>query len=260
MLILGIETSCDETAAAVVKNGAEILSSVVFSQVDIHARFGGVIPEIASRNHIRKILPVIDEAFKIAGIAPGEIDAIAVTTTPGLIGALLVGLSVAKGLSLSLEKPLISVSHLDAHLSAINLTGEPVEPPYVALLASGGHSQLYLSKEKSVHELIGTTLDDAAGEALDKIAKLLGLGYPGGAIIEKTAKGGDRKKFIFPVVMPKKDNFDMSFSGLKTKAATIIKQQCAPKTELEMKDFCASFQYAIIGTLARKSFLAAKHF
>ncbi|GAB4288212.1 MAG: tRNA (adenosine(37)-N6)-threonylcarbamoyltransferase complex transferase subunit TsaD [Myxococcota bacterium] len=260
MLILGIETSCDETAAAVVRDGREILSSVVFSQVELHSRFGGVIPEIASRNHIQKIIPVIDEALARAGVAASQLDALAVTYSPGLIGALLVGVSVAKGISAALGKPLVAVNHLNGHLAAINLTGDAPKPPFIALLASGGHTQLYLCEDGDREKLIGSTLDDAAGEAFDKIAKLLGLGYPGGAALEMSARGGDKSRYRFPIVMPERDNFNMSFSGLKTAAATIIKREGLPAVRERLSDFCASFQSAIIENLCRKTFFAAERF
>ncbi len=216
MLVLGIETSCDETAAAAVRDGRTILSDVVLSQIDIHKEYGGVVPELASRKHIESISFVIREALSKADLSPEMIEGIGVTRGPGLIGSLLVGISTAKGMALALDKPLCGVNHLHGHLFAAFLERDDIEFPFVGLVVSGGHTSLYHVKSPLELHLIGRTRDDAAGEAFDKVAKLLGLGYPGGAIIERHAKGVDSGDLRFPRALMEKDSLDFSFSGLKT--------------------------------------------
>lgn len=216
MLVLGIETSCDETAAAVIKDGRNILSDVVLSQIDVHREYGGVVPELASRKHVEAISFVIREALSRASVDPEQIDGIGVTRGPGLIGSLLVGISAAKGMALALEKPLCGVNHLHGHLFAVFLERDDIDFPFVGLVVSGGHTSLYLLESPKDIRLIGKTRDDAAGEAFDKVAKLLGLGYPGGVIIERHAKGVDPGDLRLPRALMEKDNLDFSFSGLKT--------------------------------------------
>ncbi len=216
MLVLGIETSCDETAAAVVRDGRTILSDVVLSQVDIHKEYGGVVPELASRKHVEVISLVIEEALERAGVNPEELDGIGVTRGPGLIGALLVGISAAKSIAFALNKPLIGVNHLHGHLFAVFLERNDIQFPFVGLVVSGGHTSLYHVKGPLEILLLGRTRDDAAGEAYDKVAKLLGLGYPGGVVIDALSNGTDPGKLRFPRALMENDNLDFSFSGLKT--------------------------------------------
>src|SRR5215216_1045088 len=199
MLVLGIESSCDETAAALVRDGREMVSSVISSQVEIHKRFGGVVPELASREHLEKIVPVVEEAFARAGAPKDSIDGIAVTQGPGLVGSLLVGLSFAKAMAYALEKPFVGVNHIEGHIYSVVFDNPPIEYPALALIVSGGHTNLFFIPEEGKYKVIARTRDDAAGEAFDKVAKMLGLGYPGGPVIEKLAKEGDAKKIKFPI-------------------------------------------------------------
>ncbi|HEY3348113.1 MAG TPA: tRNA (adenosine(37)-N6)-threonylcarbamoyltransferase complex transferase subunit TsaD, partial [Nitrospirota bacterium] len=216
MLILGIETSCDETAAAVVEDGRKIISNIVSSQIDIHAKFGGIVPELASRAHIENIMPVVDEALRESGKKLSELDGIAVTAGPGLIGALLVGVSAAKALAYSAGLPLVGVNHIEGHLSAIFLEAEEAEFPFVLLVVSGGHTHIYLVRGYCMYEKLGQTKDDAAGEAYDKVAKLLGLGYPGGPVVDRLAKEGNPAAVKLPRAFMGADSLDFSFSGIKT--------------------------------------------
>ncbi|MGA2142893.1 MAG: tRNA (adenosine(37)-N6)-threonylcarbamoyltransferase complex transferase subunit TsaD [Brevinematales bacterium] len=253
MKILGIESSCDETSAAVVEDGKTILSNIVYSQVEIHKPYNGVVPEIASRNHLIKILGVLDSA--LAGMPISGIDAVAVTNGPGLIGSLLVGLSAAKGISFSLSKPLIPVNHVEAHMYAPHLFNS-IEFPYIGLVASGGHTLLYLVKGFDSLELIGTTIDDAVGEAYDKVAKLLGLGYPGGPVIDKMARLGnpDIEEFRdMPRLLPDtgNDRYNFSYSGLKTAIAYRLKR--VKNIEQSAGDVAAVFQKSAVELLCRKS-------
>jgi N6-L-threonylcarbamoyladenine synthase len=260
VIVLGIESSCDELAASVLDaDGRTVRSSVVRSQVDIHAPYGGVVPEIASRDHVRHVGQVIERALADARLAPREIGGIAVTCGPGLIGSLLCGVEAAKGLALSLDKPLVGVNHLEGHLAASFLEPSPPTPPFVALIVSGGHTSLLLVPELGgPYRELGATRDDAAGEAFDKTAKLLGLGYPGGAVIDRLAAGGDVERFPFPRMMPGRDNFEFSFSGLKTAAARMLKDLGGPPADpLVLRDFCASFQHAVVENLLKKAFRAA---
>ncbi len=255
--ILGIESSCDETAAAVVKNGREVLSNIISSQIVIHRKFGGVVPEIASRKHIENIMPVIDEALQQANITLDDIDAVAVTYGPGLVGALLVGLSAAKSLAWATDKPLIGVNHLEGHVFANFLTDPELEPPFMALVVSGGHTALLKVTGYNSFEMLGQTRDDAAGEAFDKIARVMGLQYPGGPEIEKLALDGNPHAIEFPVA--KLDApYEFSFSGLKSAVINYLHNQEQAKREINRADVAASFQYAVTNALVQKAVRAMK--
>lgn len=251
MRILGIETSCDETAAAVVKDGIKILSNVVASSVEIHQKTGGIIPEVAAREQVRCIIPVIKEALT------SKIDAIAVTIGPGLIGSLLVGIETAKTLAYVWKKPIIPVNHLQAHLYANWLENKKPQFPTIGLVVSGGHTDLVLMKDHGKLKWLGGTRDDAAGECFDKTARLLGLGYPGGPAIEKTAQKGNPQAFDLPRPMIKQKNFDFSFAGLKTAVLRVTKEQ---KTKIKKEDLAASIQQAIIDVLVEKTVRAAEKY
>ncbi len=263
MIVLGIESSCDETAAALVRDDGEVIADVVASQVAEHAPYGGVVPEIAARAHLRALIPVLDAAVSSLDGGMDQVDAIAVTNGPGLVGALLVGVSAAKALAFATGKPLIGVNHLDGHLLAPFLrrgSGEETPPafPYIGLLASGGHTAIYRVNTPREISLVGQTRDDAAGEAFDKVAKLLGLGYPGGPVIDRLAKEGDPSAHDFPAPMPSRKNPDFSFSGLKTAVARHVRTHGVPTTEQGMKDICASFQKAVVSVLANKAVAACE--
>jgi N6-L-threonylcarbamoyladenine synthase len=245
MYILGIETSCDETAAAVLTDGFEVLSNVILSQDEVHAPYGGVVPELASRQHIKTIDIIVGEALARAGVELKAIDLFAVTQGPGLIGSLLVGLSFAKGLAYFFKKPLVGIDHLEGHVEAAFLENRDIGFPALALLVSGGHTSLYLLEKKLSYRLLGRTRDDAAGEALDKIAKFLGLGYPGGPVIEKLAAGGDQTAFAFSRPRIKDAPLDFSFSGLKTAALKHIRESGITKEHPRLADFLASFEEAV---------------
>ena len=249
-LILGIETSCDETAAALVTDDGEIRSNVVSSQADLHARYGGVVPEVASRRHLELVTPVIREALAEADAKLEDVDRIAVTQGPGLIGALLVGLAAAKAVAWSRRLPLVPVDHLDGHVASLYLRPDPLEPPFLCLLASGGHTSLLDVRSHTEQELLGTTLDDAAGEAFDKGARLLGLGYPGGREIDRLAREGDPTAYHFPVA--RVPGLDFSFSGLKT--ALLYAVRDLPEEELDARraDLAASYQHAIVRALVER--------
>ncbi|MCU1460910.1 MAG: gcp [Acidimicrobiales bacterium] len=247
-VVLGIETSCDETAAAVVANGAAVMSSVVSSQVDLHARFGGVVPEIASRAHVELLTPVVAEALVEAGIDGDGVDAVAATIGPGLVGSLLVGISAAKALSLVWGVPFVGVNHLEAHLYASFLEEPDLEPPLVVLLVSGGHTLLIAMEGHARYRLLGTTVDDAAGEAFDKVARFLGLGYPGGPAVDRVAMEGDPAAVDFPRAMLD-DGFDFSFSGLKTAVINHVRKHPG----LATADVAASFQRAVVDVLVHKA-------
>jgi len=251
--ILGIETSCDETAAAVVANGTDVLSSVVSSQVDIHARFGGVVPEIASRAHVELLTPVIAEALVEAGLDGDGVGAVAATIGPGLIGSLLVGVSAAKATALVWGVPFIGVNHLEAHLYSSFLEEPHLELPAVVLLVSGAHTMLVLMSEHGQYQLLGTTIDDAAGEAFDKVARFLGLGYPGGPAIDRLAMEGDPAAVHFPRSM-KDEGYDFSFSGLKTSVITWVRKN----PDASVADVAASFQEAVVDVLVTKARRAAR--
>lgn len=252
MLLLSIETSCDETAAAVVQDGRKILSSIVASQIAIHAEYGGVVPEIASRRHLESIMPVIDQALGDAGVTLAAIEGVAVTRGPGLIGALLVGASVAKGIALGRNIPLAAVNHIEAHLLAILLEQE-VAFPYIALVVSGGHTHLYEVKGVGEYRTLGQTIDDASGEAFDKVAKLLGIPYPGGAVIDRLAAGGNPRAIKFPRPLLHDGSLNFSFSGLKTSVMTYLKQKPLSTAPGELADLAASFQAAVCELLVAKT-------
>ncbi|MBQ9487319.1 MAG: tRNA (adenosine(37)-N6)-threonylcarbamoyltransferase complex transferase subunit TsaD [Selenomonadaceae bacterium] len=258
ILTLGIETSCDETAAAVLSGGREILSNVISTQIPVHQKFGGVVPEIASRKHIVNIMPVIDEAIKTAGVELAEINQVAVTYGPGLVGALLVGVSAAKSLAFALKIPLIAVNHLEGHIFANFLSAPSLEPPFLALVVSGGHSSLINMKGYNDFELIGQTRDDAAGEAFDKIARVMELPYPGGPQIDKLAKEGNPDAIDFP--RAKVSDFDFSFSGLKSAVLNYLNTAQMKGEEINKADVAASFQKAVIDSLVDKTIDAAKKF
>jgi len=256
--VLGIESSCDETAAAIVEDGTRVLSDVVASQHEVHARYGGVVPELASRAHILNVVPVIQAALERAKIPLEELDGIAVTNAPGLIGGLLVGLQTAKALAWVTELPLVGVHHLEGHLSAVYLEPDPPPLPHLALIVSGGHTSLVRVDDHGVLVELGRTRDDAAGEAFDKGAKLLGLGYPGGAVIDKLARTGDPSAVAFPRSMTLEHHgFDFSFSGLKTALLHHVRGQGVPDGQ-PLADLCASYQAAIVEVLVRKTRRAAK--
>ena len=258
--ILGIESSCDETAAAVVKNGREVLSNIISSQIVIHRKFGGVVPEIASRKHIENILPVIDEALRQANVKLEEIDAVAVTYGPGLVGALLVGVSAAKALAWANDKPLIGVNHLEGHVFANFLNDKDLEPPFMALVVSGGHTALLKVTDYNSFELLGQTRDDAAGEAFDKVARAVGLGYPGGPKVDKAAKEGNPHAMEFPRAKVADSPYDFSFSGLKSAVLNYINQAKMTGEEIYVPDLVASFQNAVVDVLVSRAITAAKEY
>jgi N6-L-threonylcarbamoyladenine synthase len=246
-VILGIETSCDETAAAVVTDEGEVRSSVVSSQADLHARYGGVVPEVASRRHLELVAPVVREALTEGGVELDGLDRVAVTQGPGLVGALLVGVSAAKAIAWSRQLPLVPVDHLQGHVASLYLEPDPVEPPFTCLLASGGHTLLLAVRRHGEAELLGTTLDDAAGEAFDKGARVLGLGYPGGAAIDRLASQGDPEAHRFPVA--RVPGLDFSFSGLKTALLYAVKALGPGELERRRADLAASYQRALVRAL-----------
>ena len=260
--ILGIETSCDETAAAVVENGRVILSNAVASQIDLHAQFGGIFPEVASRQHILSIYPIVDQALKEAHLKLADLDGIAVTRGPGLPGSLVVGINMAKGLAIGSDLPLLGINHLEGHLYSAWLgqlgkePGSSPEFPLLALIVSGGHSELILMRNHLVYERLGGTLDDAAGEAFDKVARLLDLGYPGGPAIQRAAEEGDKSMFDFPRSWLE-DSFNFSFSGLKTAVLRTVQQLEKQKSTLPKADLAASFQEAVVDVLFHKTIQAA---
>jgi N6-L-threonylcarbamoyladenine synthase len=257
MLLLCIESSCDETAAAVVRDGRQILSSIVASQVDVHARYGGVVPELASRQHVEAISVVVEEALAGAGVDLAAIDGIAVTRGPGLVGALLVGLSAAKAIAFARGIPLVGVHHMEGHILAVQLE-TPVPYPYLALAVSGGHTHLYRVDGIGRYRTLGRTLDDAAGEAFDKVAKLLGLPYPGGVQIDRLAALGNPRAIDFPRPLLHQDNLDFSFSGMKTAVLNFVKKQPVPLADELLRDLAASFQAAVVDVLCQKTLKAAR--
>ena len=253
--ILGIETSCDETAASVTENGRKVLSDVVYSQIPLHTIYGGVVPEIASRKHIDKIIYVIDQALKEANIEKEQLDAVAVTYNPGLVGALLVGVSVAKAFAYSIKKPLIPVNHIQGHIAANYIAFSELEPPFVSLVASGGHSHILHIKDYRSFDVIGATTDDAAGEAFDKAARVLGLGYPGGPKLNKLAQEGNPEAIRFP---RPHNGYDFSFSGLKTAVINYVHTAEQKGEEINKADVAASFQQAVCDVLVNNTVAAAK--
>lgn len=257
-IILGIESSCDETAAAIVVGGKQVLASVINSQVAVHQRFGGVVPEVASRKHIENIARVVEQAFTDAGLSYQDIDAIAVTNRPGLIGALLVGVSFAKGLAYALGKPLIAVNHLQGHIYANFLEYPDIEFPLVCLVVSGGHTSLIYMPEHRCFEVMGETRDDAAGEAFDKVARFLGLGYPGGPAIEKAALQGETGVYHLPRVFLDRNDFEFSFSGLKTATMNLWNKHRKQAQPVDINHLAAEFQAALVEVLVEKAISAAK--
>jgi N6-L-threonylcarbamoyladenine synthase len=255
-LFLGVETSCDETAAGIVSGDGRLLANVVASQAELHARYGGVVPEVASRRHLELVAPVVTEALAQAGVHLDSLDAVAVTRGPGLIGALLVGISAAKALAWARRLPLVPVDHLHGHVASLYLEPDPLEPPFLALLASGGHTLLLEARDKSGYKAVGTTLDDAAGEAFDKGARLLGLGYPGGAAIDRLAQEGDPEAFSFPVA--RVSGLDFSFSGLKTALLYAVRDLPAQELDARRADLAASYQRAIVRALVGRTLEASE--
>ena len=258
MLLLAIESSCDETAAAVLQDGINLLSSVVDSQIEVHSPYGGVVPELASRRHIETVYPVVDQALKQAAIRLDQLDAIAVTQGPGLIGSLLIGMSFAKAIAYVENIPCIGVNHMAGHLLSVFLGENHPGFPYVALVASGGHSSIYLVDDPLSFKQIGQTRDDAAGEAFDKVAKLLDLGYPGGPIISERAEKGNPEAVNFPRAWLETDSLDFSFSGVKTAVVNYVNKCKQKEEELHIPDICASFQEAVADVLIEKTIRAAK--
>ncbi len=256
MIILGVETSCDETSAAVVSESV-VLSNVISSQ-SVHLQFGGVVPELASRAHLRKIIPIVEEALEQAKTTLAEVDGIAVTRGPGLIGALLVGVNYVKGLASVLQKPFIGVNHIEGHVYSNFLENPDIELPLLCLIVSGGHTQLVILKEHLSYQLIGTTRDDAVGEAFDKVAKLLGLPYPGGPTIDKLAQSGDPEYVQFPIGLAKENTFDFSYSGLKTAVLNHARQLSAKDLKNHLTNICASFQKAAVEVLVERTIRAAR--
>ena len=260
ILILAIESSCDETAAAVVKNGREVLSNVISSQIALHTLYGGVVPEIASRKHIEKINQVTKQALEKAGVTWDDITAIAVTYGPGLVGALLVGVSFAKSLAFALKKPLVGVHHIEGHISANFIESKELEPPFMCLVVSGGHSHLVKVKDYGEYEILGRTRDDAAGEAFDKVARAIGLGYPGGPKIDKVSYEGNPAAIDFPRAKIADNEYDFSFSGLKSAVLNYL-NSCEMKGEpISQADVAASFQQAVVDVLVSHSMDALKHY
>jgi len=257
MIVLGIETSCDETGVALYDSEAGLLAHALFSQVEIHAEYGGVVPEIASRDHVRKLLPLINQCLENAGLTRADIDGVAYTAGPGLIGALLVGTATGRSIAMALDRPAIATHHMEGHLLAPMLEADPPEVPFVALLVSGGHSMLVEVRAIGEYKILGETLDDAAGEAFDKTAKLLGLGYPGGPALAKLAKLGDAERFSFPRPMTNKPGLDFSFSGLKTHTRNLWLN--SEQDETTQADIAAGFQLAVVDTLLIKCRRAMQH-
>ncbi len=258
ILTLAIETSCDETSAAVIRNGREILSNIIASQIDIHKKFGGVVPEVASRKHIEMINKIIQEALDKAEVGFKDIDLVGVTRGPGLVGALLVGISSAKALAYGLDKPIVGVNHIEGHICANYLAHPELEPPFTSLIVSGGHSYLLQANGYTDYELLGRTRDDAAGEAFDKVARALGLSYPGGPEIDKLAQKGNPQAIDFPRIFLEKDSYDFSFSGLKTAVLNYINGEKQKGREIVIQDVAASFQEAVVDVLVDKTFRLAR--
>ena len=252
LIVLGVETSCDETAAAVVVDGRRLLSSVVASQIDVHRRFGGVVPEIASRRHVEDIIPVVNEALANAGIGLGDVDAIAVTYGPGLVGALLVGLSAAKGLALASERPLVCVNHIEGHIYANFLAHPELEPPLVCLTVSGGHTDMVAMEAHGSYKVLGRTRDDAAGEAFDKVARVMGLPYPGGPALEALARSGNPRAISFPRPRVQASPLDFSFSGLKTAVINYLHGAEQRGEAVNLADVAASFQNTVVEELSAR--------
>lgn len=258
VLILAIESSCDETACSIVENGRNVLSNIISSQIEIHKQYGGVVPEVASRKHIENISDVVNEAIEKANVDCNQIDAVAVTYGPGLVGALLVGVNYAKGLSYAWNKPLIGVNHIEGHICANFIENKELEPPFVCLVASGGHTHLIYVSDYGKYEIMGKTRDDAAGEAFDKVARAIGLGYPGGPLIEKKAREGNPEAINFPRAVINDDTLDFSFSGLKSAVLNYIHNKQQKNEEIIVEDVAASFQQAVTDVLVMKTMKAAR--
>jgi N6-L-threonylcarbamoyladenine synthase len=258
LVILAIETSCDETSVAIVKNGRTVLANMIYSQIDIHEKFGGVVPEVASRNHVEKISQIIDQALEEAEISFDALDAIGTTHGPGLVGALLVGLSTAKSLAYALDIPLIPVNHIEGHIFANFIEYPELEPPFLSLVVSGGHTHLVHVKDYGDYEIMGKTRDDAAGEAYDKVARTLGLGYPGGPKIDAMAKEGNPEAIHFTRTYLEKDTFDFSFSGIKSGVLNYVNSARQKNQALNIPDIAASFQASVVDVLTSKTISAAK--
>ena len=258
MNILAIESSCDETAAAVVQDGRKVLSNIISSQIEVHKLYGGVVPEIASRKHIEKVIQVVDEALIEASLTMDEIDAVAVTYGPGLVGALLVGVSAAKSIAFAHNKPLIGVHHIEGHISANYIENEELEPPFLCLVVSGGHTNLVIVKDYGEYEVLGKTRDDAAGEAFDKVARAIGLGYPGGPKIQKISEEGNKDAIAFPRAKVADNPFDFSFSGLKSSVLNYINSCEMKGEEINKADIAASFQEAVVDVLVSHTIEGAK--
>ncbi len=258
VLVLAIETSCDETSAAVVRNGREVLSNIILSQINIHKKFGGVVPEVASRKHIENINIIIQQALDKAEVSLEEIDCIGVTYGPGLVGALLVGLSSAKALAYASAKPLVGVNHIEGHINANYIEHKDLEPPFISLIVSGGHSHLVYIKDYGEYEILGRTRDDAAGEAFDKVARALKLGYPGGPLIDNLALNGDKNAIDFPRAYLEEDSYDFSFSGLKSAVLNYLNNSKQKGIDIVVEDVAASFQQSVIEVLTDKTIALAK--
>jgi N6-L-threonylcarbamoyladenine synthase len=258
IITLAIETSCDETSCAVVKNGREVLSNIISSQVDIHRKYGGVVPEVASRKHIENINLIIQQALDEANVTFNDIDIVGVTRGPGLVGALLVGISSAKAIAYALDKPLVGVNHIEGHICANYIEHKDLEPPFTCLVVSGGHTYLVYVKDYTKYEMVGRTRDDAAGEAFDKVARTLGLSYPGGPEIDRLYKIGNPNAIQFPRVYLENNSYDFSFSGLKTAVLNYLNQARQKGEEIRVEDVAASFQQAVIEVLVDKSIRLAK--
>ena len=256
MNILAVESSCDETAVAIVRNGREVLTDCIASQVDLHRLYGGVVPEIASRKHIEAIYGLADQALQQANLTRGDIDAVAVTYAPGLIGAVLVGVNFAKAAAFSMGKPLIPVHHIRGHIAANYLAYPELEPPFLCLVVSGGHTMIVEVRDYTDMNILGTTLDDAAGECFDKVARVLGMPYPGGAALDRMAKQGDDKRYVLPRSKPGENPYNMSFSGLKTAALNLIHHAEQVGEELDIPGLCASFSAAVSDTLVPRVVMA----
>lgn len=258
LITLAIESSCDETSVAILSDGRDVLANVVLSQIDLHKRFGGVVPEVASRKHVESISQIIDEALETANMTFDDIDIIGTTYGPGLVGALLVGLSTAKALAFSLDKPLVGVNHIEGHIYANFIADKELEPPFVCLVVSGGHTHIIHMKDYGEYEILGKTRDDAAGEAFDKVARALELGYPGGPLIDKLSKVGNPDAIKFPRVTLEKGSLDFSFSGLKSSVLNYLNNNKQKNIEIDVKDVAASFQRAVVDVLVEKVLRGAK--
>ncbi|MBR4528834.1 MAG: tRNA (adenosine(37)-N6)-threonylcarbamoyltransferase complex transferase subunit TsaD [Lachnospiraceae bacterium] len=256
--LLAIESSCDETAAAVVRNGREVLSDIISSQIDIHTLYGGVVPEIASRKHVEAVVPCVEQALREAGVTLSGLDGVAVTCGPGLVGALLVGVSFAKAFAYSAGLPLVGVHHIDGHISACYIEEPSLEPPFLCLVASGGHSHLVRVADYGVYEILGQTRDDAAGEAFDKVARALGLGYPGGPAVDRAAREGNDTAYAFPQAKISEGGYDFSFSGLKSAVLNELNRQRMAGEEPRVSDIAASFQRAVVEVLTEHLLAAAE--